>query len=88
MTRREPDLALSAYISTVYAQYQNPLASSTALDCMQCESIDKLKKLYALNVGKCVWDEYVHSCPVECEKLEMTLFHCYQGLEAMGTRLK
>ena len=45
----EPDLALSAYISKVNAQYPNPLASSAASDWMQCESIEKLKKLYALN---------------------------------------
>ena len=54
-----------------------------ASDYTQCESIVKLKKLYALNVGKLARDEYVRSCPVECEKLETALFYWLQGQEAM-----
>ena len=42
------------------AQYPNPLTSSTAIDWMQPESIDKVKKLYALNVDKLVRDEDLH----------------------------
>ena len=56
LTQREPDLALSVHISKFLAQYPNPLASITASDWMRRESIDKLKKLYALNVGKRVRD--------------------------------
>ena len=88
LTRRESDLSLSAYICKSNAQYPNPLSSSTASDWMQRGSIDQFKKLYALNVGKRVRDMYVHSCPVECEKLETALFHWFQGQEAMDLRLK
>ena len=83
---QEPDLALSAYISMFSAPYPNQLSLPTASDWMQRKSIDKLQKLYALNVGKRVRDKYVRSCPVECEQQETGLLHCFQGQEAMDSR--
>ena len=88
LTQREPDLALSAYISKFNAQYPILCASLTTLDWIQRDSIDKLKKLYALNVGKSVRDKYVHSRPVKCEKLEIVLFHWLHGQEDMDSCLK
>ena len=55
--QQESDLAPSAFISKFNAQFRNPLASWTASDCMQREIIVKLKKLYALHVGKRVRDK-------------------------------
>ena len=43
LTQQEPDIALSAYISKLNAQYPNPLAWLTASDWMQRESIDKVR---------------------------------------------
>ena len=52
-------LALSANISKFNAQSPNAITSSTASHWMQHESIDKLKKLCALNVGKRVRDKWL-----------------------------
>jgi hypothetical protein len=83
LTQQEPNLAPTVYISKFNAQFPNPLASSTAYDWMQSESIVKLKKLYALNAGKRAKDRYIRSRPVECEKLETALFHWFQGQSTM-----
>ena len=49
------------HIYNFIAQFPNPLASLTASDWMQRESIVKLKKLYALNVGKRVRNTYIRN---------------------------
>ena len=73
LIQREPDLALSAYMSKFNAQHPNPLASWNASDWIQRERIDKLNKLCAVNIVKRVRDKYVRSHPVEFEKLEKAL---------------
>ena len=48
-----------ALISRFNTHFLNPLASSTASGWMQRERSVKLKKLYALNVGKRLKDKYI-----------------------------
>ena len=66
-------------MSKFNAEFSNRLDSSAASDWMQRESIDKKKRLYALNVGMCVRDKYLCSRPVECEKLATASFHWFQA---------